>query len=62
MPFFNYDSKAIVEVALLLRVNGKVLVEIPVQIPIRIGVSVDTEWLKRQLAELRQYKSCFSRN
>jgi len=65
MPFFKNDSQAKVEVAFLLRVNGKVLVEFPVQIPIpiRIGVStVDTEWLKRQLAQLRQYKSGFSRN
>jgi len=63
MPFFNYDSKANVEVVLLLRVNGKVLVEIPVQIPIRIGVStVDTAWLRRQMSQLRQYKSGFSRN
>jgi len=63
MPFFKNDFQAKVE--FLVRVNGKVLVEIPVQIPIpiRIGVStVDTEWLKRQLAQLRQYKSGFSRN
>jgi len=67
MPFFKNDSQGKVEIAVLLRVNGKVLVEIPVQIPIpipiRIGVStVDTAWLRRQLSQLRQYKSGFSRN
>ncbi len=76
MPLFKQEVNQGVEVAillrangkvvLLLRANGKVLVELPIQIPIptmRIGVStVDTGWLKRQLAELRQYKSGFSRN
>jgi len=30
MPLFNYDSKAIVEVSFLVRINGKILAEVPV--------------------------------
>jgi len=65
MPFFKNLSPHEVEVTFLVRVSGQEVAEIPVQIPIpiRIGVStVDTAWLKLQLAQLRQYKSGFSRN
>jgi len=59
MPLFNYDSKAIVEVSFLVRINGKILAEVPV---LKAVHAVDGMWLKRRLAQLHNFRASIHRN
>jgi len=59
MPFFNYDSKANVEVSFVVRMNGHKVAEIPVLKGVR---AVDGEWLRRRVRQLHNLRASIRRN
>jgi len=59
MPFFNYDSKANVELTIMVKVNGQVVAEIPMVKAVQL---VDSQWVKRRLEQLHNLRASIRRN